>query len=155
MSVWVQFTWIKASRWAHRNFHFQNKTIFCHGLAITVCTRPVIVKETAVLLSPIPATSRGTPDRFYKHMSQIIALRLHLDCFDKWEHTKMLLQFSLDESFLLASASELFVRAFVLSWRRLLFPFLDALLMLDCWNRKVRSWVWRLKKNVKLYTPWG
>lgn len=82
-----------------------------------VCTRPVIVEEKAVLLSPVPAALRGTPDMFYKHMSQIIALRLHLDCFDKWEHTKMLLQFSLDELLLLASASELFVHAFMLSWQ--------------------------------------
>lgn len=46
----------------------------------------------------------------------------------------MLLQYSLDESFLLASASELFVHAFMLSWWRLLFPFLVALLVLDCWG---------------------
>lgn len=78
------------------------------------------MKETAVV-SPVPAMSRGTPDMFYQHLSQIIVLRLHLDCFDKWEHTKMLLQFSLEELFLVASASELFVDAFMLSQRQLLF----------------------------------
>jgi len=84
---------------------------------------------------------------FYKHMSQIIALNLHLDCFHKWEHTKMLLQFALDESFLFASASELFVHAFVLSWRRLLSPFLGPLVMLDCWSREVKGCIQRLKKR--------
>lgn len=94
MSVWVQFTWVKASWWAHRNFLFQSKTIFYHGFAIMVCTRPVIVEEKAVLLSPVPAALRGTPDMFYKHMSQIIALRLHLDCFDVGAHQNVVAVFT-------------------------------------------------------------
>lgn len=94
-----------------------------------VRTRPVTVKEMAVLFSPLPAMSKGM---FYKLLSQITVLRLHLDYFEKWERTKMLLQFLLDESYLLTWASELFVHAFVLSWCWLLFHSLvHKLLLLD------------------------
>lgn len=95
-----------------------------------------MVNEAAVFLSLIPATSKGTPDMFYKPMSQITALRLHPGCFDKWEHTKVVLQFSLDESFLLASN----VRSgFYAISAAVALPFCGALLMSDCWNRKVKS----------------
>lgn len=82
-------------------------------------------------------------------MSQIIMLGLHLDCFDKWEHTKML-QFSHDESLLWASASELFVHAILAA---IAFLSLDALLVLDCWEGKMLTL--DVVKNVKLHTPWG
>lgn len=141
MSVWVQLTGIKASGWAHHNFHFQSKTIFYHGFAIMVCTRPVTVTKTTVFLGPIPATSWQAPDMFYEHMSHTIVLRLHLDYFDKLGHTKTLLQFSLHASFLLPSTAELFVRDFMLSWRQLLFAFLGTLLTVGCWSRKVKVWV--------------
>lgn len=117
MSEWVQFTCIKASKWTHAHFHFQSRLNFCHSFAIVVRTRRVTVKEMAVLFSPLPAMSKGT---FYKLLSQITVLRLHLDYLEKWERTKML-QFLLDESYLLTWASELFVHAFVLSWCWLLF----------------------------------
>lgn len=117
MSEWVQFTCIKASKWTHAHFHFQSRLNFCHSFAIVVRTRRVTVKEMAVLFSPLPAMSKGT---FYKLLSQITVLRLHLDYLEKWERTKIL-QFLLDELYLLTWASELFVHAFVLSWCWLLF----------------------------------
>lgn len=105
-----------------RNFHLHSKTVFCQ-FCPNALNKTCHCERGVSLSQPNPSSVRGTPDLFHKHVSQIRALRLHLDCFDKWEHTTTLLPFSFDESFLLAAASELFVHAFVLpQWRGLFIP---------------------------------
>lgn len=85
----------------------KHSTTFLSWVIMPSCFAQALSLWTRQQSFPIPATLRGTPDMFHKHMSQILVLRLHLDCFDKWEHTRMLLPFSLDELFLFAVASEL------------------------------------------------
>lgn len=128
----------------------KHSTTFLSWVIMPSCFAQALSLWTRQQSFPIPATLRGTPDMFHKHMSQILVLRLHLDCFDKWEHTRMLLPFSLDELFLFAVASELSMLLCSRSGSCFSVPWCTGLLEQEGNKMSLEA-----EKNIRLHTPWG